>query len=421
MLIQLGIINYKLLLPFIYPIFLQIRRLIHKDDNTPFFEFFANYCGFLCHGIIYLIVLKRSKNKHNPLLNSDGEMSTAIFELMDNRENMNSFDQSSDQTNLRVISINQSSENLIQKEKEKREAKERKRKYLNLLLLALINLIPLFLDSYTTSNDEINFKTGSSISVLFCFVSYVVLSRIILGQQIHRHQIVSTIIIIICTILSIILILIKTKFSWSLLSDMGLMALIYSLFALYNVLEKRYFNKYMDSPYHLMFVIGVISLIIILFYETITVLAFSKDEQFNGIFLQLEINFKNSNYYILLLISDILSAAILMLGINLTVYFLTPCHFNISDSIAQILSTFIDNILKGYDTYIKIIIYILFAIILFSSFIYNEIIIINACSLNKYTQKYIEERANTEKDIMLFDRKETLYSDYSLEESIFID
>ena len=105
-----------------------------------------------------------------------------------------------------------------------------------------------------------------------------------------------------------------------------------------------------------------------------------------------------------------------MLGINLTVYFLTPCHFNISDSIAQILSTFIDNILEGYDTYIKIIIYILFVIIIFTSFVYNEIIIINACSLNKYTQKYIEDRANTEKDIILNDGMESLSSDSSLQE-----
>ena len=410
MFLQLGIINYKLLLPFIYPIFIQIRRLIHKNDKTPFFEFFTNYCGYLCHGIIYLIIVKRSKLRHNIFLR---EIPSGIFELMDKGENIDS----SEKKNSILININQGSVNLIKKEKEKRKSSETKKKYLNLLLLALIYLIPLFLDSYTTNSNEISFKTGSSISVLFCIISYVVLSRIILGFKIHRHQIVSTIIIIICTILNIILILIKTKFSWSILFDMVLMALIYSLFALYNVLEKRYFNKYMDSPYHLMFVIGVISLIIILFYETITVLAFSKDESFNGIFLQLEINFKNSNYYILLFIADILSAAIWMLGIHLTVYFLTPCHLNISDSIAQILSTFIDNALEGYDTYIKIIIYILFIIIIFASFVYNEIIIINVCSLNKYTQKYIENRANIEKDIMLNEGRESQSSNNSLPEN----
>ena len=412
MLIQLGLINYKLLLPFIYPILLQIRKLIHKNDKTPFFEFFTNYCGYLCHGIVHLIIIKRAKHKKNHLLNLDEEMPNAIFELMDSKEKINSFEK----TKSIVININKGSDNLIKKQKEKRKLNERKKKYLNLLFLSLIYLTPMFLDSYTTTNEEIRFKTGSSISVLFCIIFLVFLSRIILGQQIHRHQVVSTIIIIICTTLSIILILIKIKFSWSIFSDIGLMALIYLLYTLYNVLEKRYFNKYMDSPYHLMFVIGVISLIIILLYETITVLTFSKDEKFNGIFLQLETNFKKSNYYILLFIADILSAAIWVLGIHLTVYFLTPCHINISEGIAQILTTFIYNILEGYDTYIKIIIYILFVIIIFTSFVYNEIIIINACSLNKYTQKYIEDRANTEKIIMLNDGMESLSSDSSLQE-----
>ena len=205
MFLQLGIINYKLLLPFIYPIFIQIRRLIHKNDKTPFFEFFTNYCGYLCHGIIYLIIVKRSKLRHNIFLR---EIPSGIFELMDKGENIDS----SEKKNSILININQGSVNLIKKEKEKRKSSETKKKYLNLLLLALIYLIPLFLDSYTTNSNEISFKTGSSISVLFCIISYVVLSRIILGFKIHRHQIVSTIIIIICTILSIILILIKIKF-----------------------------------------------------------------------------------------------------------------------------------------------------------------------------------------------------------------
>ena len=412
MLIQFGTINYKILLPFIDPIIFQIRRLIHKNDKTPFFDFFTNYCGYLCHGIVYLIVLKRTKNNEKNLPNSVEEKPTEIIELIDSDETLKSFDKTfSFVTNKKLVTGN-----LIKQEKEKRESLERKKKYLNLLFLSLIYLIPMFLDSYTTTNAEISFKTGSSISVLFCITSLVVLSRLILKYKIHLHQIISTIIIIICTLLSLILILIKINFSWSIFYDMGLMALINSLYALYDVLTKRYFNKYIDSPYHLMFVIGLISLIIILLYETITVLTFSKDEKFNGIFLQLETNFKKSNYYILLFIADILSAAIWVLGIHLTVYFLTPCHINISEGIVQILTTFIYNILEGYDTYIKIIIYILFVIIIFTSFVYNEIIIINACSLNKYTQKYIEDRANTEKDIILNDGMESLSSDSSLQE-----
>ena len=57
-----------------------------------------------------------------------------------------------------------------------------------------------------------------------------------------------------------------------------------------------------------MFVVGLISTIIILLYETITVLAASKDEVYNGIFLQIEKNFSESNLYPLVLLGDLVSA-----------------------------------------------------------------------------------------------------------------
>ena len=183
-----------------------------------------------------------------------------------------------------------------------------------------------------------------------------------------------------------------------------IMAVIMVLFAVYNVVEKKYFNKYMDSPYHYMFVVGLISTIIILLYETITVLAASKDEVYNGIFLQIETNFKESKYYPLVLLGDLSSAFFWVMGIHLTVYYFTPCHFIISEAISQILSTFInpDN-LEGRPLAIQIIIYVLFFIIFFASLIYNEVVIIVAFDLNKNTKKFIEERANFEKDLNLVD------------------
>ena len=183
-----------------------------------------------------------------------------------------------------------------------------------------------------------------------------------------------------------------------------IMAVIMIFFAVFNVVEKRYFNKYMDSPYHYMFVVGLISTIIILLYETITVLVASKDEVYNGIFLQIEKNFSESNLYILVLLGDLVSAFFWVMGIHLMVYYFSPCHFIISEAISQILSTFInpDN-LVGRPFAIKIIIYVLFFIIFFASLIYNEVIIINVFDLNKNTKKFILERAQFEKDLKIID------------------
>jgi hypothetical protein len=164
-------------------------------------------------------------------------------------------------------------------------------------------------------------------------------------------------------------------------------------FALFNAFEKRYYNKYMDSPYHLMFVIGAYALTLIIIYEIITVVFFGFDCKFNGVFYQFEKNCqKYKGVYFLLFIADILSAFIWIGGIQLTVYFFTPCHFIISESISQIISTFINNTIKGFPIYEKIIVYLFFIIIMISTFIYNEVIIINVFSLNKNTKRYINLR-----------------------------
>lgn len=322
----------------------------------------------------------------------ENESPLEILELMDKNEIEEKFPKG------KKISISQSptTRNLIKLEKEKINSRNKTKKYIYLIILACMYLIPMFLDSYSTSSEEISIETGSPVSLFFCIIAYVGLSRIILGDKIYRHQIVALTIIIICTLLIIILMLIGKDFTWSVVLNMVMIALICSLYALYNTLEKRYFNIYMDSPYHLMFFVGLISIILISLYEITTVLAFSKDETFNGIIYQLEKNFTNSSLYILVFIGDIITAFLWVLGIHLTVYFFTPCHFIISEGIAQILSAFINDTLQGLDLARQIIIYILFAIIIFMALIYNEIIIIHLFSLHINTKKFIEFRANSE-------------------------
>ena len=147
-----------------------------------------------------------------------------------------------------------------------------------------------------------------------------------------------------------------------------------------------------------MFVIGLISLIIVLLYETITFFALGKDWDFNGIFYQLEKNFENNNLYPLIFLGDIATAFVWILGIQLTVYWFTPCHFIISESVSQILSTFINNNLKDHSIYTKISVYFFSFIILIAAFIYNEVIIIKLYHLEDDTKKYILKRAEEKID-----------------------
>ena len=236
MLLEFGIINYQLIIPFIYPFFYQIRRVIHREDKKPFYEFFTNYCGYLFSGLVYLIITSRMKG----LISSDSELkkSETLLELREMDTVDSKSNHSSRKNSNKVKSANTFRfKNQLSIEIIKRKSKKTREKYLYILLLACIYLIPMFLDSYCSSNEDISFKTSSSMSLFFCIISYVVLSRIILGDKIYRHQVFSLIIIIVCNVISIILILIWEDNS-NLWVNMILMFVILSLYALYNVLEK---------------------------------------------------------------------------------------------------------------------------------------------------------------------------------------
>ena len=167
----------------------------------------------------------------------------------------------------------------------------------------------------------------------------------------------------------------------------------------------------MDSPYHFMFFIGLISLCILIPYELFTIIFFGEDTNFNGILYQMKNNLKSYSFlYLLLLLADLLCSFFWIAGIHLIFYFLQPCHFIISESLSQIISTFIAGHIQNYSIGNKISIYILYIIIVVSSLIYNEVIIINIGNLSTNTKKKIISRELLEKKI-LSDKMEKEFTD----------
>ena len=360
--IELGMIDYKIIIPLIYPFLYQIRRVVHKDDERMFFELFTDFCGYLFSGIIYLIIKLRMKNKIK---------SIEIENADDFRNESSGNDPKEYNQNRKIIKIHDV-ENQIDLDKKKLDKKRIRNQYLFILLLVLIYLIPMFLDCLSNFDRALNFGTSSSVSLFLDIFFYILLSRIILGYKIYFHQIFSSIIIVISTIIIVIIFFIEQELSEDIYLNIIFLIVITCLYALFNALEKKYYNIYMDSPYHLSFVIGLFALILILLYEIFTVILFGVDCNFNGIYYQFGKNIeKYEGLYILIFIGDILSAFVWIAGIQLTVYFFTPCHFIISESISQIISTFINNTIENFPVYEKVIIYILFAIIIFATLIYN--------------------------------------------------
>ena len=376
MLIELGIIEYQLLLPIIYPFTHHIRRFIHQKDK-PFYDIFTNFLGYLLSGIVFLFI------KHNIRTSSiDNEIlcENEVKNTNKGKRKRNTFNQ--------IVENNQ-------KNKEKRI----KGKFLYLFILTLIYLVPTFLEAYTIEYINFNFKASTYLFYIIFF--YILFSRIILHLQIHKHQLLSIIIILICMQILLIFYFTNGKEKKNLLFSSLFLLFTGSFYSLFNILEKRYYNKYMDSPYHFMYIIGLISLLILIPYEILTLIVFGENTVFNGILYQIKSNFNKYSYlYPLLLIGDILVSFLRVAGIHLSFYFLPPCHFIISESLSQIISTIINSSIKEYSMNIQIIIYILYVIIVISSLIYNEVIIINIGDLSVNTKKKIISRELIEKEIL---------------------
>ena len=168
--IECGIINYKLIMPLIYPALFQIRIIIHKDEEKPFKIFFTNYLGYLFIDLIYLIIkyrIKKNEISDKDKINKNDDETTILDfneELIPNNGESNEISRSSfmpikSAFNKMKINI---ANNQIDLEIEKQKKKFKKIKHLYILILAIIYLIPMLLDAFNTYE----FKTYSPVSLL---------------------------------------------------------------------------------------------------------------------------------------------------------------------------------------------------------------------------------------------------------------
>ena len=96
-------------------------------------------------------------------------------------------------------------------------------------------------------------------------------------------------------------------------------------------------------------------------------------------------------------------------------------HFVLSSFISPILLFIYNNIAKGTDEVYAIILSVIGYIIeLFSILIYNEIIVINVCDLNKYTVKGLADREKIEHDIVE-DNEINQISIFDINDNYYID
>ena len=386
MLIRCSISNCLIFISFIIPIIFQIELFISNyfytkekigSDNIIFkiFRFFLSYTL----SIIFIIIIKCRVNSgwNNSIYNS----------LVSRRKKKNS---------IWINPLNIEQKKLVRGKKMK--------SFFFLILLSIVSIIPISFNEFIKDEDgkhdifkEINKDLISgklSLGIFFEIIFYIILSKILLKEKFYRHHFFSLGIISFILLIYTIIYIVKFKYNDYKIILAIFTHFIYSLFyCLYNTLGKQYMLLYFKSPYTSMLNIGLIICIIMIIVDGI-VFFYSK---YNS---KIIVKFQRLNIHLFYIFSgDIMLVFLWNLGIWLTIYYFTPCHLIISESIYEMMY-FTQLIIAEYDTIKKdnlllllVIFYIVSSIIiLISSLILNEILILNCYNLNKYTKNKILER-----------------------------
>ena len=387
MFLEFGSINSKILILFLYPIFIKLRKLILPLINDNFyFDLFRFYLSFL-FSIIFMIIIYKRTRKTRKINESNNNNE-------DNRSNEIKIDDTEWINPLKIM--------------EQMENKEKKRKkIIFIILLVFIGLLANFLYIifhilFKDDDDEdsiLAIEIGrQSIGAFFEIIFFLILGNYILNNKIYRHHLVSLIIILFNLI--IMFISYALYFRMRTLKIISFYLFYDFFFCLSYILGKKYLNMFYVKPYSLMVYIGSITSIILFIYDIISfAIVHDDNNNVNGIILGIKRNFNLSFIFIIL---DLLFYFLSNIGIWLTIYFFTPFHFIISESISEYIYYTYDYFTGTRYEIRDIIIYSLIYIInLFFSLIFNEIIILNFCNMNYNTKKYIERREREEMTIYM--------------------
>ena len=383
--IEFSEFNLKLLIPLIFPIFKRIQDYTKKSylkNEYQIFKIFRNFSSYIFSVIPFLIIKYRTKN--SKIKEKDTQTKSKTEESEEDNE---STSYAYTLSNITTLS------NEITELKKKNDRKRTIYSIIFLLILCALGMLSYF---YRYWFELEQFAVAKqSIGIFFEIFDYVFLSYLILKQKLYKHNFASSgIIALILIILFIISLPYKqdNKFFLSLVYF-----LFYSMcFGSYDVLGKKYMTKYFVTPYFFMFTVGVINVTFLLFYELFT---YFLNPDISGIISGFRENIKSIGEAFLFIL-DLILQDIWNLGIWLTVYYLTPCHYFISEYISEYVYYMIEARDKNYKNFYSTSNVVIFSICYFINFlcclIFNEVVILNFCGLDYNTKKRINQRISKE-------------------------
>ena len=407
MLIQFGNLQIKLLIPILFPIFLKLRRLNRRNNKitSAVFKGFNDFLSLTLCGFFNLILLFNTKSsKDNQTKDQKKIKSETELKTLENNDGLESApkNESENEQNVKPNMIQNYLLEIKNKNTEN-EKKQKKRKIVYILIIAFLQFAAVIIKNIWKSKIEEALKLN--ISVLMEIIFFIFFSVKFLGLKIYSHQIFSIVgITILLMIFFIESLIYKSKQGFvGVLLSIIYYFVVSILYCLSGVLGKRYLNTFIDSIYSFLFKIGIVGLIPLTLYGII--ISFVNIDNNNIKIFQI---FYDISFGIYLL--DLFFSLLFEIGLWLTIYYFTPCHYIIYESIADFLEIILSELENKqsfdeiYSKEQKITFFILYPIFIFIVLVFNEIIILNFCNLSFNTNIKIMERER--KDILSYDIKD---------------
>ena len=286
-------------------------------------------------------------------------------------------------------------------QKTENNIKRAKRIFKFLIIVSIFDFLATYLDIifkiikiFTKDNLLIN-KVENNSSILFGIISMYVLSILILHSPFYRHHYVSMAINLLLLIILIILDIINIvnrKLSYIYVIEKTIIIILYSF---EDVLAKILLSVDSVSPYIYLLYRGILVNILAFLFSFVFIFVKIPDENgdkscvFSRFWKIYEYKL-NILFYIIIFFNEYF----MNLNIFLIIDKFSPIHFAMASIISYFISSLFSIFLSENDKisnfFYKLGIYL---VLIVTSLIYNEFIILNFCGLQKYTQLFLQKEA----------------------------
>ena len=385
MIIELGELKFHFVILLISPIGYILARIIYQNYLiNPYYYLFI---FFLSHflSLIPLLIYKKNEKEQNKK------------------------DKENKDINRKIIPEDLQVKNEIDILKEKLEELKKIQKIKNIAIFGILYFISFVL--FYFSNYISNTTFYGNISMISEVLYFSLFNKILLGRFFYSHHCFSIILMSIGKIGLYIILMIQFIQSEeeNAMRDFIIPFIIdfflYLIFTFFLIKSKIIIEKYFISPYEMIFYLGILGAILLLIFEPITFFIKCNNEHsllcYKGKLGGIIIGVKqlSSIKGLFASLGIMLSLFLTTLGLWMTVAYLSPSHYLTSESIGAFGLNIVNECYRNNKLLKNPLFYIFPFITIFACFIYNEILIINACNLNYNTRKSIIERQSSESNI----------------------